>query len=134
MRGLCHAAQEEDNGQQQPDFDGDRKIEYNGQQEGDDKYRHVRFRIFQQGTYRAPTAHVIGNDDQYTGEARHGHELDKRHKEQEYQQKDDSVYYTGNGSAPAVVDIGHGTGNGSGDRDSPEERNHDIGGLSLIHI
>lgn len=128
LRGLCHAAQEEDNGQQQPDFDGDRKIEYNGQQEGDDKYRHVRFRIFQQGTYRAPTAHVIGNDDQYTGEARHGHELDKRHKEQEYQQKDDSVYYTGNGSAPAVVDIGHGTGNGSGDRDSPEERNHDIGG------
>ena len=32
-------------------------------------------------------------------------ELDKRHKEQEYQQKDDSVYYTGNGGAPAVVDI-----------------------------
>ena len=38
------------------------------------------------------------------------------------------MYHTGNGGAPAVVDIGHGTGNGSGDRDSPEERNHDIGG------
>ena len=37
------------------------------------------------------------------------------------------MYYTGNGGTPAVVDIGHGTGNGSGDRDSPEERNHDIG-------
>ena len=41
LRGLCHAAQEEDNGQQQPDFDGDRKIEYNGKQEGDNEYRHV---------------------------------------------------------------------------------------------
>ena len=124
---LRHAAQEEQHGQQQTYLDGDGEVENDGENECRGENGHIGFGVFQQRTHGAPAAHVVGHDDEYAGQTGHGYQLDEGHEQQEDGQQYHGMYDAGHGGAAAVVDVGHGAGDGSRHGNAAEERHHDVG-------
>ena len=70
-RGLGDASHEEHHGQQQADLDGDGEVEDDGQEEGGEQHGDVAPRVLQQRAEGAPLAHVVGHDDEHTGQTGH---------------------------------------------------------------
>ena len=54
-----HTSHKQDTGDHQTYFDGNSQIEYNGEEEGDQQYGHIRFGILQQCFECTPLTHII---------------------------------------------------------------------------
>ena len=75
--------------------------------------------------HRAALRHVVR---QHARQARHGDELCQRHQQQQDEQQHHGVHDACHGRASAVVDVGHGPGNGSRGGDAAEQRGQQVGG------
>ena len=71
MSRFSHTFHKEEHGDKQSDFDCDRQVEDNRQEESHQQHRYVAFRILHQRTERTPFAHVIRNDNQYACQTSH---------------------------------------------------------------
>ena len=127
LRCLRHALHEEQAGDEQTHLDGNREVEDNGEQEGDNQHRDVALRVFHQLEECAPAAHVVRHDYQHAGEARHGNIGGEGHQQQEDEQQHGGVDNARHGRAAAVVDVCHRAGNGTRAGNAAEERRADIG-------
>lgn len=127
LRSLCHAAHEEQAGDDESHLDGDGQVKDHGQEESDEQHADVALRVLHQFAEGTPSAHVVGHHHQDTCQAGHRDVAGQRHEHQEDEQQhggmDDARYR----SAAAVVDVGHGTGNGAGGGNTAEERRTDVG-------
>ena len=125
--GLSHTAHEEQTGADETDLDGDGKVEDDREQEGDPEDDDIALRVLQDAQERTPATHVIAHDDKHTSQTGHGDILCQRHEEEEDEQQHGGVDDTRNRRATAIVDVGHRTGDGTGGRDTAEERTGQIG-------
>src|ERR1700681_4419678 len=87
--GRGNAADEEQRGQNHSGFDGYSKIRENGQGEGDQPNADVGLCKFQQLRNLAPLAHVIGDDQQDSGQRGHG---DVAHQRRGEEAQHSSIY------------------------------------------
>ena len=126
LRRLGDTFHEEEHGYQEANLDGNRQVEDNGQEEGCYQHRHVALRVLHQRTERPPLAHVIGYDDQNSCEASHRDVFRQRPEEKQDEQEDNGVHNTGDRRFPAIVDVRHRAGDGSGYGDTAEEGDYDI--------
>ena len=124
---LCHTTHEEQTSANQTYLDSDGQVENNGEQEGHPKYDHIALRILQDAEERTPTTHIIAYNHQYTSQTSHGDKLCQWHEEQEYQQQHSSVDNTGYRRTTTIINIRHGTGNGTSSRDTAKDRTGEIG-------
>ena len=118
---LSHASHEEQTGDDQSHLNGDGQVEDDGEEEGDEQYGDVTLGILGQGEERAPAAHAIAHHHQHTGQTGHGNILCQGHEEEEDEQQYGSMDDTGDGGASAIVDVGHGAGDGTCGRNTSEE-------------
>ena len=127
ISGFAHSLHEEQTGDDQAHLDGNSQVEDDGKEEGDQEHGNVALRILHQCQETSPAAHAVGNHYQNTRQTSHWDVLGKRHEEQENEQQYHSVDDARYRSLTAVVDIGHGTGDGASGRDTAEERRGDVG-------
>lgn len=97
------------------------RSEDDGEEEGDQEHRNIALRILHQRQETSPSAHSVGYDNQYTGKTCHRDVFGKRHQEEEYQQQYHSMNDAGNWSLTTIINIGHGTGDGTCGWDSAKE-------------
>ena len=124
---LSHTSHEEQTSTEQAYLDSDGEVEDDGEQESDPKHDNVALGVLQDAEERTPAAHIIADDDEYTGQTGHGDVLCQRHEEEENEQQHGGVDDACNGSASAVVDVGHRTGNGSRSGDASEDGTGKVG-------
>ena len=127
LGGLGHAAHEEQTGDDEAHLDGNGEVEDDGEQEGDEQHGDVALGVLHQGAEGAPAAHVVRHDDEHAGQASHGDVGGKGHEHEEDEQEHDGMDDARNGSTAAVVDVGHGAGDGSRGGDTAEEGCADVG-------
>ena len=127
ISGFAHSLHEEQAGDNQAHLDGNSQVEDDGEEEGNQEHGNVALRILHQCQETSPAAHAVRNHYQYTRQTSHRDVLGKRHEEEEDEQQYHSVDDARYRSLTAVVDIGHGTGDGTSGRDTAEERRGDVG-------
>ena len=127
FRGFHDPLDEQQAGQHQSELNGHGQVEYHGEEESDEQDGHIGLRIAQKFPERPPTAHVIAHDDQHARQTGHRNVLRQWHEQQENEQQHDGMHDSGHGGASPVIDIRHGTGDGTGGRDTAEDGGEDVG-------
>ena len=127
LGGLHHTLDEEGAGDDETNLDGDGEVEDDGQEEGDQQDGNITLGILEQALEGAPAAHVVADNHQYGCQGCHGDILGKGHQYQQDEQQHNGMYDTGHGGATAIVDVGHGTCDGSCGRDTAEDGGYQIG-------
>ena len=126
ISGLAHSLHEEQTGDDQTHLDGNGQVEDDGQEEGNQEHGNVALRILHQCQETSPTAHTIGNHNQYTCQTSHRNILGERHQEEEDEQQYHCMDDTCDRSLTAVVDIGQRAGDGTCSRNTAEEWGSDV--------
>src|SRR5690625_2240366 len=98
------------------------KVEDHRQQKGNHHDQHIKAIAFHQGDKLPPLTHVVGHDDEDPGEHSHGNHLDVGRKQDETEQKNQSVNDTGYRCTTTASDVGGGSGDCPGCRNSSKER------------
>ena len=127
LAGLAHASHEEQTGADEPYLDGDGQVEDDGQQERQDEHGDVALGVLQHGQERTPSAHAIAHHHKHARQTSHRNILRQGHQEEEDEQEHHGMHDAGHRCASAVVDVGHGAGNGSGCGNAAENGRHDVG-------
>ena len=127
VSGLSHTAHEEQTSTEQAHLNGNGEVEDNCQQECHPKHDDITLGILQNAHERAPSAHIIADDDEHTSQTSHGDILCQRHEEQEDEQEHSGVNDTCHRCAATVVDIGHRTGNSTRSGDTAKDGRRQIG-------
>ena len=125
--GLHDAFHEEGTSGDETHLNGDGEVEDDGEEKGGEQHQDITLGVVHEALQRAPTAHVIADDDQHGSQGSHGYVLGIRHENEQDEQKHHGMDDAGNGCAATVVDVGHGAGNGTGCGDAAKERRDDIG-------
>ena len=87
FRGFHNTLHKEGASSYQTHLNGDGEVEDDGEEEGDEQYQDVAFGIVHQILQRAPSAHIIADDDQYGRKAGHGDILRIRHENEQDKQE-----------------------------------------------
>ena len=127
VRGLGHPLHKQQTGDEQAHLDGDGEVEQDGKEEGDEQHRHVALGVLHQSQKRPPSRHAVAHHHQHACQASHGNVLRQGHEEKEDEQQHHSVHDARYRRASAVVDVGHGAGNGTRGGNAAEERRRDVG-------
>lgn len=125
--GFVGTLEEEADCENETHLDSHGKVEDDSEDEGDDHDQEVRLRVLGKPEERTPAGHVVADHDEDASEASHRDHSDKTAEEKEDKHEDAGMNETGNRGASAIVDIGHGAGNGSGSGDTAEERDDEVG-------
>ena len=124
---LCHAAHEEQTGDEDAHLDGHGEVKDDGEEEGREQHDDVALGVLEDGLEAAPLAHIVGHHYEDTCQACHGDILGQGHEEEIDEQQHEGVDDTCDTSATAVIDIGHRTRNSSCCGDTAEEGRNDVG-------
>ena len=128
LGGLSHTTHEEQTGTDEAKLDGDGEVEDDGEEEGEQQHGDIALGIATcHGQERAPSAHAIADHHQDTCQAGHGDILRQGHKEQEDEQQHQGMDDACHRSATAIVDVGHGAGNGSRGGNTAKQGRCDVG-------
>ena len=125
--GLSHAAHEEQTGTDEAKLDGDGEVEDDGEEERQEQHGDVALGIACHCQERTPATHAIGNDDEYASQTGHRDVLCQRHEEQEDEREHDGMNDASHWSASAIVDVGHGAGDGSCSGNAAKDGRGDVG-------
>ena len=127
VRSLHHTADKEDNRKQDTYLYGNGEVDQDRESECQKQDGDIGLVSLEKILERAPFTHSVGyhnKDGCKAGER----DIDSIwHEEEIDQQEDDGMDDSGNRRLSAVVDVGHGSRNGSGGRDSAEHRRDDVG-------
>ena len=83
--GLDDTAHEEEHGQQETQLDSYGEVKEYREEEGHGEHGDIALRATQRSAYRAPSAHVVRDDDEHTREAGHRDVGHQGHEEEEDQ-------------------------------------------------
>ena len=110
---LSHAAHAEETGYHEANLDGYGEVEDNGEDEGEPEDEGVALGVVHHLSYCAPSAHVVADYDEDTCETCHWDILGVWHKEEVDEEEHYGMDDACDRCLAAVVDIGHGAGNGA---------------------
>ena len=127
FRGFHHTLDEQCRSDDQTNLYGNRQVEDNGQEEGDEQHGHVALGILEESAERAPATHVVADHDKHCRQRSHGDVLGQGHQHQQDEQQHHGMDDTRHRRAAAIVDIRHGTGNGTRGRNTAKERRDKVG-------
>ena len=124
---IGHSLHEQECCHDHTDLDSHNQIEEYRQKQGCDQDENIAFRCGLNHVAKCLEAtHVVGNHNQDCSKTGHRNHRCIRHQEQQNQQQGDCMDDTGDWCTSAVFDIGCGSCNRSGCRDTAEEGRHDI--------
>src|ERR1700730_4036805 len=124
--GRGDAADEEQRGQNHSGFDGYSKIRENGQGEGDQPNTDVGLGKFEQLRNLAPLAHVVGDDQQDSGQRGHGYVAHQRRGEKKNAEQREGVDHARDRGLRAGTNVGRSAGDGTRRGKSSEHGRHNI--------
>ena len=127
LGGLSHAAHAEQASKHETYLDGDGEVEDNGETEGEPKHDDVALRIVHHLTDGAPAAHVVADHYEHARQTCHRDVFGVWHEEEVNQEEHNGVNDAGDRSAAAIVDVGHGAGDGACSGNAAEDGADDVG-------
>ena len=111
----------------QTHFNGDGKIEYHREEEGEEEYNHIALGIAEQPLEGAPPTHVVAHNHQHGSQTGHGDVFGVWHQDEQDEQQHSGMNEACHWGASAIVDIGHGARDGTCGRNASEQGRHDVG-------
>ena len=124
---LSHTTHEEQTGADKSHLDGNGKVEDDCQQERHPEDNDIALGVLHNAGERTPSAHAIAHDDEYTSQTGHRDILRQRHEKEEDEQQYSSMDDTGYRRTSAIIDVGHGAGNGTCGRNTAKEWRGQVG-------
>ena len=127
FRRFHHTLDEQSGSYNKANLYGNRQVEDNGQEEGDEQHGHVALGILEESAERAPATHVVADHHEHSRQRSHRNVLGQGHQHQQDEQQHHGMDDTRHRCAAAIVDIRHGTGNGTRGRNTAKERRDEVG-------
>ena len=127
VHALHNSFEEENNGQDEAHLDSDSQVEDDRQEQGEEEDSDIATRLAAHRTDGPPATHIIRHNNQHTSQAGHRNEAHKAAQEEQNQEQNEGVNDTCNGSAAAIIDVGHRAGNSTRRGDTAKEGNYHIG-------